>query len=193
MDRIVACLGYTLQDGKVPPILENRLRDCARLCKKYPHATLLLMGHAPYHHGRATISEARAMSDHIEKYYPWIVTSTKIILEEKTTSTVEQICFLRKYAGSRRIVIVASKYFSRRVRWYVRYILQETADVQIISSKVPRGIERKLAVLESEKLQKTKPWLRRHKKGDWRAILQEQGEFQEDVKQGRVVAPGIAL
>ena len=132
------------------------------------------------------------MSDYVQKQYPWVAAQVKIVLEEKTTSTVEQICFLRKYGGSRRIIIVASEYFSRRVRWYVKYILQKTADIQIISSKVPRGLEKKLAMLEAEKFQKTKSWLRRHKKGDWRAILREQGEFQEDVKRGKLAAPGIA-
>jgi hypothetical protein len=132
------------------------------------------------------------MNAYLKKEYPQIVRSTKIVLEEKTTSTVEQICHLRKYLRSPRMIIVASDHFSDRVRLYVKYVFGRTKGITIVSSEVPKNIEKKLAALEAEKLKKTKQWLRRHEKGDWRAILREQKVFQSDIQQGKFPAPEIA-
>jgi len=192
MERVIACLGYALKGGKVSPILKSRLHDCARLCVKYPHAKLILMGNAPYSRSQGTTAEARVMLAYLKEQYPQIIPLTKIVLEEKTTSTVEQICHLRKYVGSSHVAIVASNHFSDRVRLCVMYIFQETKNITIISSKVPKNLEKKLAALEAEKLVKTKQWLRKHRKGDWRAILREQKAFQKSIQQGKFPAPIIA-
>jgi hypothetical protein len=94
---IIACLGYRLNpDGSMTELLINRLQDSARLCQEHPEAVLLLMGSHSYRdEGKSMPTEASVMKQYLEQNYPSIFQTSRVVTEENTTTSVEQICFLK--------------------------------------------------------------------------------------------------
>jgi hypothetical protein len=126
MSKLIVCLGYHLEpDNSISLVLENRLKDTAEICSKNGNSALLLMGSSPYgDSGENKISESSVMKEYLTNNFGEKLQGIKIITEETTTSTVEQICYLKKYMEREKInlsdlVIISSKFFSERVKLYV--------------------------------------------------------------------------
>ena len=189
-------MGYHLQpDGSISPILENRLKDTARLCEENKNSTLLLMGALSYHGPvKFSVSEASLMKEFFEKNFTKEIKYTKITIEENTTSTVEQLCYLKKFSKQEKLnysdlIIVSSKFFGDRVKLYVEYIFGTNSDIVFIESDIPIDLEDRFREIEKTKLQEVQDWFKGHEKGDDVTILKEQEVFQAKVKKGEIKRP----
>jgi hypothetical protein len=197
MSKLIVCLGYHLnRDNSLNVVLENRLKDAANLCRENTKSMLLLMGSSLYG-DRRQISEASAMRDYLEKNFSKEIMGIKVITEENTLSTVEQLCFLKKFMEKEKInlsdlIIVSSEFFSERVKLYAEYIFGSTEGIIFMDSRVPLEKADNFKEAEEFKLKEGEKWLARHKKGDDKAILEEQKEFQVGVIKGEIKQPPIS-
>jgi len=176
--KLIACLGYSLkEDNSVHPILENRLRDSVNMCVKNNESTLILMGGAYYKDTKERrISQASAMKKFLDENFKEELENIKIIVEENTTSTIEQLCYLRELIDSGEfklkysdLVLVASKFFIERVKLYSEYIFDTNT--------------------EENKLKEAQIWLKDYKRGDYKEILNRQKVFQEQIQKGKINYP----
>ena len=196
MSKLIVCLGYRLEpDGSISPILKNRLEDTARLCKENINSTLLLMGGFSYHEAeKFKFSESALMNEFLEKNFAKEIEGIKIITEENTTSTVEQICYLKKFMQQEQLnfydlIVVSSRFFGDRVKLYVEYIFGTNAEIKFIESDVPSDLKKRFKEIEKFKIQVAQDWLKGHIKGDDVTILKEQQKFQMKVKMGEIKQP----
>jgi len=193
--KLIACLGYSLkEDNSIHPILENRLRDGVDMCVKNNESTLILMGGAYYKDTKERrISQASVMKKFLDENFKKELENTKIIVEENTASTIEQLCYLRELVDSRKfkfkysdLVIVASKFFVERVKLYSEYIFDADENMTFVGSSVPESIFEQFKNTEENKLKEAQIWLKDYKRGDYKEILNKQKVFQEQVQQGKV-------
>ena len=196
MSKLIVCFGYRLEpDNSINPILKNRLRDTANICAKNKNSTLLLMGAFVYKNVRKnTKSEAFVMKKYLQENFPQKIKDTKILTEEKTTSTVEQICYLKKFIKKNKfrysdLIIVSSKYFGNRVKLYAEYIFGTKKGVIFVESAIPKNLEIRFKKIETFKLKQMQGWLKGHKKGDDKRILKEQKNFQNKILKGEIKQP----
>lgn len=91
---VVLGAGLT-EDGKIRPVLEDRLEAALRAAHRYPESPIVVTGGVP----RKDITEARAMKD-------WLVARgippERITEEPRSTSTVENARFTNKVLLERR-------------------------------------------------------------------------------------------
>ena len=196
MSKLIVCLGYRLEpDGSMSPILENRLKDTARLCEENMNPTLLLVGGFSYHKAeKFNFSESALMKEFLENNFAKEIEGIKITTEEHTTSTVEQICYLKKFIKQEKfnhsdLTIVSSRFFGGRVKLYVEYIFGANSDIIFIESDIPADLEIKFQEIEKTKLEEVQNWFKGHTKGDDERILREQEEFQNKVKNREIKQP----
>jgi hypothetical protein len=198
MPKLIACLGYDLkEDNSIDPILENRLRDSVDLCVKNPGSTLLLMGGQHYQDDRKNrVSQAFAMKTFLQTNFFNELKDTKIMVEKNTTSTIEQLCYLKKLIDFKEIefdysdlVIVSSQFFADRVKLYSEYIFSTDKNIIFIESDIPLGVLGQFKATEEEKLKEAQNWLKDYKKGDYQAILIQHKAFQDLVKKGQINQP----
>jgi len=196
MSKLIVCLGYRLEpDNSINPILKNRLKDTADICAKHKNSTLLLMGAFVYKNARKnTKSEAFVMKKYLQENFTQKIKDIKIITEENTTSTVEQICYLKKIIKKNKfkysdLIIVSSKFFGNRVKLYVEYIFGTKKGVNFVESAIPKNLEIRFKKIETFKLKQIQDWLKDHKKGDDKRILREQKIFQNKILKGKIKQP----
>lgn len=199
MSKLIVCLGYHLEkNNSIPPVLKNRLLDAVNFCKSNKNSILLLMGSSPYGDLRKDkISEASAMKKYLKENFSEEIRSAKIITEETTASTVEQLCYLKEFIAKEKLnlsdlVIVSSEFFSDRVKLYAEYILGSIDGIVFIDSLVPAEIKEKFQEVEDYELKEGINWLNIYKKGDDQAILRAQREFQSGVVRGEIKQPPIS-
>lgn len=193
MSKLIVCLGYNLlSDNSISPILENRLKDALKMCMENGDPTLLLMGGSSYH-GSAeyTVSQARAMKEFLEQNFSEKIKDIKVEIEEVTSSTVEQLCYLKEFIKLRRfspadVVIISSEFFNERVKLYTEYVLGTIEGIVFFGSVVPGEAKEKFKFTETEKLEQAQNWLKDHEKGDDKTILEEQRIFQAQVIRGEI-------
>lgn len=188
MKNLVVCLGYDLNlDGSISQVLENRLAHSVALCRKTSGSTLLLMGAKNFRDETDLMTQSAAMKGYLMEKYPDILSNTQIVTEETTTSTVEQLAYLREYIGTSKvgsdieITVVASEIFLERVKLYVEYIFGTNQGFKFLGSKIPNDIRENFERVEIEKLKKAKAWLMNHKKGEYKKIVEEQMAFQQKI------------
>ncbi len=190
MAKIIVCLGYHLNsDGSIHPILKNRLKDSVAEIAKNPDSILMLMGSSLYSETDSIkIPEAKAMQKYLENNFSSSLKNTKIITEENSASTIEQLCFLKENIPNiADLIIISSEFFGNRVRLYAEYIFDVTDGITFIESKLPDDIREKFKEIEANKLAKAIAWLKNHQKGDFQKILEEQKAFQDKVREGKVI------
>lgn len=199
MPKLIVCLGYHLaSDNSVSSVLKNRLLDTMKLCRDNKNSTLLLMGFSPYGNLRKDkISEASAMKKYLEENFNRELGDTKVITEETTTSTVEQLCYLKEFIEKQKLnlsdlVIVSSEFFGDRVKLYVEYIFGTNRDIIFIESLIPPETADEFKKTEEQKLKEVITWLGKHKKGDDQAILKEQKDYQNKVVKGEIKQPWVS-
>lgn len=187
MKNLIVCLGYELSAaGDIPLVLENRLNECIRLAKSREDSTLLLLGGRSFRDiKKESPIESKVMHDFIITHASDIIPFTKIVTEEQTTSTVEQICYLREFIAQNpdleTITVVSSEFFNERVKLYARYILNSTLNIEFIPAKLPDNMKQDFEIAEANKLKKAEEWLSHHQIGDHKIILQEQLAFQKKI------------
>jgi hypothetical protein len=199
MQKLIVCLGYRLRpDNSISPVLQNRLLDVVKLCSSNNVSTLLLMGSSSYGSLKMDkISEAVAMKEFLEKNFSVELAGIKIITEETTKSTVEQMCLLKNFIKKEGLqysdlIVVSSKFFSDRVKLYAEYVFGTIDGIVFIDSAVSPEMEEEFRKAEEFKLREGKNWLKHHKKGDDRTILKEQRTFQSKVIGGEIGQPPIS-
>ena len=199
MSKLIVCLGYHLQpENSMHPVLKNRLLDTANLCNKYKDSTLLLMGFSLYGNLREDkITEASVMKKYLQKKFNKKLENTKIATEENTKSTVEQLCYLKKFIKKENfdyldLIIVSSEFFCHRVKLYAEYIFGTIEGITFVDSLVPTDIKSEFKKAEEYKLKEGINWLKKFKKGNNQAILKEQEEFQARVIKGDTNQPPIS-
>jgi len=192
MKSLIICLGYDLEsDGNLSPVLINRLNDVIKLLRNNEHAITLLMGSIAYRDGISDASQALAMKSYLLTHAKEI-DSDRIMVEDKSTSSVEQLCIIREMIDSKEIaiadidkfIIISSKYFEERIKLYTEYIFNDISKFEFIGSALPTNISSSFGSAERQKFLSAKAWLGRHKKGDYKTILSEQLKFQEEVRLG---------
>lgn len=196
MYKLVVSLGYDLRsDNSIHTILENRLKNAVDFCSKYKDSDLLLMGASSYRKaGEGLVSQASVMRDYLLKNFARELEGVKIMTEETTTSTVEQLCYLKKFIEKEKLkysdlVIVSSKFFGDRVKIYSEYIFGNTSGIIFVESEVPPEMVERFQKVEAQKFKEIQSWLKDHKKGDDQNILKEQKEFQGRVLKGETKQP----
>ena len=199
MSKLIVCLGYRLElDNSISLVLKNRLLDAIRLCKNNENPVLLLMGSSLYGDMRENkISEASAMKKYLEENFKEELEDIRILTEETTLSTVEQLCYLKDFVEKKKInlsdlVVVSSEFFGDRVKLYAEYVFGKIDGIIFIDSLVPAEIREKFQKAEEYKFKEGVVWLRGHKKGDDKEILKEQKEFQSKVVKGEIKQPPIS-
>jgi hypothetical protein len=143
------------------------------------------------------ISEASAMKKYLEENFSGELKGIEVITEEGTSSTVEQLCYLKEFIEKEKLnfpdlIIISSEFFSERVKLYAEYVFGTIDGIIFISSAVPAEIKEKFEKAEEFKLKEGRDWLAGHKKGDDKAILKEQKEFQSGVIKGEIKQPPIS-
>jgi len=196
MSKLIVCLGYNLQpDNSIPSILENRLKDTIKLCNENKNSVLLLMGASLYQDSRENIiSEALAMKNYLEKNFKQEIKSIKMLTEETSTSTVEQLCYLKKFIKKEKfnysdVVIISSQFFIDRVKFYAEYIFDTSTGIIFIESAMPQNLVGHFQSVEEGKFKQAQGWLKNHRKRDDQTILIEQKVFQNQVKKGKINQP----
>jgi hypothetical protein len=196
--KLVACLGYNLkEDNSIHPILENRLRDSVDVCVKNNESVLILMGGVDYRdQGQQKVSQVSVMKKFLDENFKEELENTKIIVEENTTSTIEQLCYLRELIDSGEfklkysdLVVVASEFFIERVKLYSEYIFNTNENITFIGSDIPESIFEQFKNTEENKLREAQIWLKDYKRGDYEEILNRQKNFQEQVQKGKTNYP----
>jgi len=157
---------------------------------------LLLMGSHTFRAKGPNIPDlALAMGKYIEGHAPDLLKTTKLILENKSTSTVEELCFLKDFSkrqgGDPQITVIASEFFADRVKLYAEYILGDAEGVNFIASAVPEEGKGEFEKIEEDKLAKAREWLSRHEKGNSKIILREQKAFEKKIISGEIIHPHI--
>ena len=186
MTSYIVCLGYDLNaDGSIHPVLKSRLGDAIRLCLENKNSTLFLMGGRSFRDKHKKLpSQASVMYDYIKNQAPDVLNSAKVEKEEASTSTIEQLCFLRDHLPTRTTTfIVGSKYFIDRVKLYVEYIFGDIQRFEFVGSDIPLDLEGEMKKTEALKIDQTRKWLKGHKRGDFKTILAEQKAFQSQIQQ----------
>ena len=199
MPKLIVCLGNRLNPhNSLSPVLINRLLDAVNLCRKNVNPVLLLMGSFPYGDLRKDkISEASAMKRYLEENFKEELKETKIITEETTQSTVEQLCYLKKFIQKEGfnfsdLIIISSEFFSDRVKLYTEYIFGTIDGIIFINSIVPMDMLGKFREAEEFKIKEGQDWLKGQRKGDDETILIEQKKFQDGVIKGEIPQPPIS-
>ena len=133
------------------------------------------------------------MKDYLANNYKEELAGIKIITETNTTSTIEQLCYLKKFIDSRKpelnyedLIIVSSEFFNDRVKLYAEYIFGNIEGMMFVGSTVPSEPKDNFESAEEDKLKKAKNWLKSHRKGDADTILADQKTFQ-----ARIINNGI--
>ena len=199
MSLLIVCLGNELApNGAVPPVLANRLDQAVAFLDEDPTSRMLLMGGASYRDmavGRHT--EASAMRLYLARRLQ-AAALRRVMIEATTASTVEQLCWLRQALDdnlitgiddSTRIVIIASEFFSARVKLYCEYIFNRP--MEVVSAHVPAELTLAWRETESAKLAAAKDWLARFQKGDYQSMLAHQRSWQRLVVDHQADRPQI--
>lgn len=191
MRNLIFCLGFNPKnDGVILPILEERLKDCMELCKKTPGSLLILSGGYTFRERDPNgTDQSLLMKKYVQDHAPNILDTTEIITDNRASTTVRELCFLREFIDSAekkfKVTIVASDFFIDRVRLYSEYIFQNLEDIEYVPSAVPSN-EMPFQEIEADKYKKGVEWLQGHKKGDYITILNEQDDFEKKILSGEI-------
>lgn len=104
-------LGHKLHNNKPDDVLKNRLRKALKYIDSNESCTIILSGGITKDN---TISEAEVMKTYLIKNG---VNSNRIILEDKSIDTIENIKNCKKYIDKNaKIVVLSSSYHTLRAR-----------------------------------------------------------------------------
>jgi|GEM_PF-3306068 len=195
MKKLITCLGFNPNnDGIILPILENRLVKIIEVCRENPNSVLVLMGGNTFRKPNPdSVDQSLEMKKYIEANAPDVIQNTKIILKNKYTTTIRELCGLREINETEYlnlpITIVVSEFFIQRVKLYAEYIFGNIENIDFVASKVPEESAASFKQIEELKLEKGHQWLDGYVKGDYKKLLEEQDAFEKKILSGEVDHP----
>lgn len=190
MKRLITCLGFNPNnDGIILPILENRLLKIISVCRENPNSILILMGGNTFRKPNPdSVDQSLEMKKYIEATAPDVILSTNIILKNKYTTTIRELCGLREISDTGYtdlpITIVVSEFFIERVKLYTEYIFGNIENIEFVASNVPEESAESFKQIEELKLEKGYQWLNGYVKGDYKKLLEEQDAFEKKILSG---------
>lgn len=107
----IVVLGYVIKNDEINKTLMYRLSKALDMAKNYPKAKIILSG------GKSasnTLTEAEVMKNFLLLKD---IDEERIILEDKSTSTIENITNIKKVIDSQRILLISSDYHILRALW----------------------------------------------------------------------------
>ena len=147
--QYVIVLGAKVKPGGVLSLsLQNRLEATVTYLNKYPHVKVIVSGGQGADEDR---TEASAMFNYLQDKG---IETERIIVEEQSTSTYENLLFSKELLpkGTKHITIVSNDFHLQRAK-YLANKLDLEADVVV--AKTPRSVEAKLKLRERAALLKT--------------------------------------
>lgn len=174
---VVICLGKTPNpDGSLDPILQGRVDLAYKIAVKN-NARLLLSGGKNLRILKTKeLSESAAMQKYVVDTYN--TDSVKIILEEKGSSTISQLCIIKNEILIPKkwftVALVTDEIHLERALITTQWILGDDFTITPFGSKVKVSEEKRKAYIarENEKIQLTrKNFAKNFKKGDDKKIL----------------------
>lgn len=115
--KVIVILGSSTPNAQPSPTLAERLKLGHKLAQKFPNALLVVSGGVDF---RQTISEAKVMADYLAGLG---LSSSRILIEDKSTSTYENLMFTARLLRSQGImqdpptVLVTSDFHTLRAGW----------------------------------------------------------------------------
>lgn len=142
-------LGAKVKPGGVPSLsLKSRLEVAAQYLATYPHVKVIVSGGQGSDEDR---TEASVMQDYLEQNG---IEATRIIVEDKSTSTYENLVFSKALLPkeTKKITIVSNDFHLKRAKY-----LAESLDfeVDVVPAKTPKSVEARLKIRERAALLKT--------------------------------------
>jgi vancomycin permeability regulator SanA len=192
--EIIFVLGYTLnEDGTIREMLKNRLEDTFKLYKADNTRQIIVTGAIPYTETRIPQkSQAEVMKEYLINKG---INQKAIIIEDKSQSSVEQLCWLheqidlQKLASPSKIIVIANEFFDKRVEVYCKYILGPNIKFEVFGSQVPKDVRDDFAKVEADKTLKAINWLQNIEPGNYKQILNEQLSFLQKIVKKEVDYP----
>ncbi|MEK3728929.1 YdcF family protein [Lysinibacillus sp. FSL W8-0953] len=142
-------LGAKVKAGGVPSLsLKSRLEVAVPYLTKYPHVKVIVSGGQGPDEDQ---TEASVMQEYLEQNG---IEATRIIVEDKSTSTYENLVFSKELLpkDTKKITIVSNDFHLKRAKY-----LAETLDfeVDVVAAETPKSVEAKLRLRERAALLKT--------------------------------------
>lgn len=142
-------LGAKVKAGGVPSLsLKSRLEVAVPYLTKYPHVKVIVSGGQGSDEDQ---TEASVMQEYLEQNG---IEATRIIVEDKSTSTYENLVFSKELLpkDTKKITIVSNDFHLKRAKY-----LAETLDfeVDVVAAETPKSVEAKLRLRERAALLKT--------------------------------------
>ncbi|MFY0519169.1 YdcF family protein [Lysinibacillus sp. UGB7] len=142
-------LGAKVKPDGVPSLsLKNRLEESIEYLTKYPHVKVIVSGGQGSDEDR---TEASVMLDYLVKRG---IPAERILLEDQSTSTYENLLFSRELLpeGTKHITIVSNDFHLQRAKYLAKSLGFE---VDVVAAKTPKSVETKLRIRERAALLKT--------------------------------------
>lgn len=109
-NKQVLVLGYALDNDQMTETLKMRLDKAYAYANEHKDSTLILCGGIT---GNNSVSEAKVMEDYLlDKGFD----SSRIILEDKSTDTIENIVNASNYLEDNKVLVISSNYHVFRAR-----------------------------------------------------------------------------
>ncbi|MEK5233698.1 YdcF family protein [Lysinibacillus sp. FSL K6-0232] len=142
-------LGAKVKPGGVPSLsLKSRLEAAVPYLTSYPHVKVVVSGGQGPDEDR---TEASIMQEYLERNG---IDAARIIVEDKSTSTYENLKFSKELLpkDTKKITIVSNDFHLKRAK-YLAESLGFEGDV--LAAKTPKSVEAKLRIRERAALLKT--------------------------------------
>jgi hypothetical protein len=151
--NLIHILGYELtDDNKVKPILRERLKKGLGLIQQFPNSKIIVSGGHPPNKPQET--EAKEMREWLIKKN---VDPDRIIKEDRSVSTIEQILYLYRHLQKNsydQIYIVGTEGgFDERIELITNFILTNETGIKVEGATLPDNIseQEKYQFIEGEK------------------------------------------
>lgn len=145
----VVVLGAKVKPGGVPSLsLKNRLDVAAVYLKEHPHVTAIVTGGQGHDEDR---TEASVMRDYLQQQG---IETTRIIEEDQSTSTYENLLFAKELLpeGTTGITIISNDFHLRRATFLAAELGLQS---DVLPAKTPASVKVKSHVRERAALLKT--------------------------------------
>ena len=142
-------LGAKVKPGGVPSLsLKSRLEIAVQYLTNYPHVKVVVSGGQGPDEDR---TEASVMQEYLEKNG---VETTRIIMEDQSTSTFENLAFSKELLPkeTKKITIVSNDFHLKRATYLAQSL---DFEVDVVAAETPKSVETKLRFRERVALLKT--------------------------------------
>ncbi|WP_341300753.1 YdcF family protein [Lysinibacillus sp. FSL H8-0500] len=142
-------LGAKVKPGGVPSLsLKSRLEVAVQYLMNYPHVKVVVSGGQGPDEDR---TEASVMQEYLEQNG---IETTRIIVEDQSTSTFENLAFSKELLPkeTKKITIVSNDFHLKRATYLAQSL---DFEVDAVAAETPKSVESKLRLRERAALLKT--------------------------------------